>query len=40
MEDTYSSRAQKISWIEDYFPVFGTPFATSVELEKPAGTVV
>lgn len=36
--DTRSPRAQRIEWNDKDYPIFGIPFASSVELEKPSGT--
>lgn len=38
MGDTRSPRAQKITWDENGYPVFGKPFQTSQELPLPSGT--
>ena len=37
MGDTRSPRAQKFTWNENDFPVFGTPVARDVKLKKPSG---
>lgn len=37
MGDTRSPRAQKFTWDENDFPVFGTPVARDVKLKKPSG---
>ena len=36
--DTRSPRAQKFTWDENDFPVFGKPFPKDKQLDKPSGT--